>query len=98
MGRRGQCIGRWGVSTVKTLKSEKGGGTCPPPPPAAPIVAPPLLENEGGTRREKTGAKQTKGDETIYISYTYSLYQGHSNHTSRREGLAGELEIVTLSM
>jgi len=22
----GQCIGRWGVNTVKTLKLEKGGG------------------------------------------------------------------------
>jgi len=29
----GQCIGRWGVNTVKTLKFEKGGECISPPPP-----------------------------------------------------------------
>jgi len=39
----GQCIGRWGVNTVKTLKFEKGGGVHNPPSsyrgatPAPPI-------------------------------------------------------------
>jgi len=27
----GQCIGRWGIKTVKTLKFGKGGGAWPPP-------------------------------------------------------------------
>jgi len=26
VGGGGQCIGRWGINTVKTLKFEKGGG------------------------------------------------------------------------
>jgi len=36
----GQCIGKWGVNTVKTLKFEIGGAAHPPP--AAPMVVPPL--------------------------------------------------------
>jgi len=41
VGGGGQCIGRWGVNTVKTLRFEKGGGCMTPP--SAPMVAPPML-------------------------------------------------------